>query len=175
MATGTAIADERGLEAVTIAAVAAELGVRPPSLYNHVRSRAALHGAIGARALEELAAAMGAASAGLAGGDALAAIATAQRDLALRHPGAYAATRRVVGVDDERFEAAAARVLELLLAALRGYGLQNDDAIHAARAVRSAVHGFVSLELAGDFAMPQAVDASFAWMIRALAAGLAAA
>ncbi|MDQ8046362.1 MAG: TetR family transcriptional regulator, partial [Patulibacter sp.] len=37
-----AIADRDGLDGVTIARVAAELGVKGPSLYNHVASRDAL-------------------------------------------------------------------------------------------------------------------------------------
>ena len=36
VATATRIADERGLDALTLATVAAELGIRSPSLYAHV-------------------------------------------------------------------------------------------------------------------------------------------
>jgi hypothetical protein len=60
----------------------------------------------------------------------------------------------------------------VLLAILRGYGLEGDDAIHAARAVRSALHGFVSLEAAGGFGLPVELDASFERMVGALARGL---
>ena len=42
--------------------------------------------------------------------------------------------------------AAAKGAVDVVLAVLRGYGLEGDDAIHAARAVRSALHGFVALE-----------------------------
>ncbi|MCW3013584.1 MAG: TetR/AcrR family transcriptional regulator [Solirubrobacterales bacterium] len=171
----TRIADARGLDAVTVAAVAADLGVRPPSLYNHVGSVDALRQAIGAAALLELAAAMSIAAAGLAHDDALLAIARTQRAYALRHPGAYAATGRIVGVKDEHFLAGGAAVVDVLLAVLRGYGLTGEEAIHGARAVRSAVHGFVSLELAGGYAMALDPEASFDWTVRALAAGLRAA
>ena len=36
------MADERGLAALSLADLAAQLGVRPPSLYNHIPSLAAL-------------------------------------------------------------------------------------------------------------------------------------
>lgn len=47
-------------------------------------------------------------------------------------------------------------------------------AIQAARSLRSAVHGFVSLELAGGFGMPVDADASFAWLAELLADGIRA-
>ena len=53
-----AIADEDGLEAVTLARVAAALGVRSPSLYNHVDGRDGLIRGIAARATGELATAL---------------------------------------------------------------------------------------------------------------------
>jgi AcrR family transcriptional regulator len=175
VAAAARLADEQGLAAVTIAAVAAELGVRPPSLYNHVASRDALLHAVGSAALQDLAATMAIAAAGLAGDEALLAMARAHRAYALRHPGAYVATTRIVGVEDERLLAAGAAVVDVLMAVLRGYGLTGDTAVHAARAIRAAVHGFVSLELTGGFAIPVQPDASFDWTVRALAAGLRAA
>jgi AcrR family transcriptional regulator len=167
-------ADAHGLHAVTIAAVAAELGVRPPSLYNHVPSLQALVGAIGARAMHELAEAMSLAAAGLSGDAALLAVADTQRAYARAHPGAYAAMDRAVAARDPDALAGGRRVVDVVLAVLRGFDLEGEAAIHAARAVRSTVHGFLVLELGAGFALPTDLDASFAWTIRALGAGLRA-
>lgn len=175
VAAATRVADADGLDAVTIAAVAGELGVRPPSLYNHVASVDALRQAVGAAALHEIAGALSRAAAGLARDDALVAIAQAQRAYALAHPGAYAATTRVTGVADPSFLSGGQAVVDVLLAVLRGYGLTGEDVVHAARATRSTVHGFVSLELAGGYGLPVDTEASFVWTVRALAAGLRAA
>jgi AcrR family transcriptional regulator len=170
----TRIADADGLDAVTIAAVAAALGVKPPSLYNHVASRDALLQDIGAADLEALAAAMARGAAGVARDDALLALARTMREYALAHPGAYLASARARPDADERYQAAAAAVLDVVLTALRGYGLAGDAAIHAARTFRATVHGFVALEAAAGFAMPVDLDASFTWALRTLATGLAA-
>jgi hypothetical protein len=45
--------------------------------------------------------------------------------------------------------------------------------VHAARAFRSAVHGFVVLEAAGGFGIPVDLDDSFDRLLATLAGGLA--
>jgi AcrR family transcriptional regulator len=167
-----AIADDEGLDAVTVARVAQELGVRPPSLYNHVAGRDALVRGIALRALRELGDAVRDATVGRAGVDALAGFAAAYRDYARAHPGAYAATVRAPAPGDAEHDAAAQAVVGTALAVLRGWGLEGDDAIHATRAIRSAVHGFVSIEAGGGFGLPADREESFRRMVAALAAGL---
>jgi AcrR family transcriptional regulator len=164
------LADRDGIDAVTLAAVAASLGVKAPSLYAHVGGLEDLRGRLAARAAEQLADAMAPAAAGLARGDALTEIGHVYRRWAGEHPGLYAALQPAA----PRSEPQAARVLDLVLAVLRGYGLEGEDAIHAARSVRAAVHGFVGLEVAGGFGIPVDLTASFDWMLAALDRGLVA-
>jgi AcrR family transcriptional regulator len=168
-----AIADADGLEAVTLAAVAAALGVRPPSLYNHVPGRDGLLLAIALHGLRELAAALRDASVGRAGTDALAAAARAYRDYARAHPGRYAATLRAPAPGDEAHAAAAREVYDVVLAVMRGWELDDDAAVHAIRTVRSALHGFVALEAAGGFGLPVDLETSFDRLVATLAHGLA--
>jgi hypothetical protein len=73
---------------------------------------------------------------------------------------------------DAELAAAAAAAVQPLFAVLRGYGLEGDGAVHAARAVRSALHGFVAHETAGGFGIPVDLEASFEAMVAALARGL---
>ena len=56
---------------------------------------------------------------------------------------------------------AAEAALEVIFDALAGFGLEGGDAIDATRALRPLLHGFVSLEAAGGFGMPDDVDRSF--------------
>jgi hypothetical protein len=100
------------------------------------------------------------------------ATAHAYRDYARRHPGRYAAIQRAPDPSDEEWATAAGAAVGVLVAILRGYGLGGDEAIHAVRAVRSALHGFVSLEAAGGFGLPVDLDSSFDQMVGALARGL---
>jgi AcrR family transcriptional regulator len=169
-----AIADEEGLEAVTLARVAAALGVRSPSLYNHVDGRDGLIRAIAARSTRELATALRRAATGRAGGDAIAAVAQAQRDFARAHPGRYAATVAAPAPGHAEHEEAAADAVDVLTSVLGGTGLEGDDVIHAVRALRSAVHGFAALEASGGFGLAVDTDESFRRLVEVVATGLAA-
>lgn len=173
VSAAAALADREGLDAVTLARLATDAGVRPPSLYSHVgglddvRRRLAIRGAL------ELAAALRVAATGRSGGDALRAIANAHRDYARRHPGSYLAAQRAPAKDDAEAQGAAGEAVDVLLAVFAGYGLQGDDAIHAARAVRAALHGFAMLEAGGGFGIKLDVDESFARLVDLLDRGLA--
>jgi AcrR family transcriptional regulator len=172
VAAAAEIADAEGLDRLTLARVAAAAGVRTPSLYNHVESLDDVRRRVALLALRDLADALRDAAVGRAGDDALTAMADAYRAYARRHPGRYAATQRAPAEGDEEMRAAAKGAVDVVLAILRGYGLEGDDAIHAARAVRSALHGFVALEAGGGFGIPVDLDESYARMVRALARGL---
>jgi AcrR family transcriptional regulator len=172
VAAAADIADAEGLDRLTLARVAAAAGVRTPSLYNHVESLDDVRRRVALLALRDLADALRDAAVGRAGDDALVAMADAYRAYARRHPGRYAATQRAPAEGDEEMRAAAKGAVDVVLAILRGYGLEGDDAIHAARAVRSALHGFVALEAGGGFGIPVDLDESYARMVRALARGL---
>lgn len=167
------IADAEGLGAVTIARVAAELGVKGPSLYNHVASREALLGGLAVRGAHELADVISLATAGRSGRDALLAAGRAYRKFATAYPGRYAAAGvRAPDPGDEALTSAGQRIIDLLHAALRGFDLTEVELVHAVRALRSALHGFVVLEGAGGFALAVDTDASFDAMVEMLAVGI---
>jgi AcrR family transcriptional regulator len=166
------IADAEGLEAVTLARVAGQLGVRAPSLYNHVDGRSDLMRAIAVLGVRELAAVLREAAVGRSGVQALTAVAQAHRAYARAHPGRYAATVAAPAGGDEAHRAAASEAVEVLLAVIRAWDLEGDDAIHAVRAFRSAVHGFVAIEAADGFGLAVDVDASFDRLLATLAGGL---
>jgi AcrR family transcriptional regulator len=166
------LADREGLDAVTLARLAADAGVRPPSLYAHVAGLDDLRRRLAIRGTRELAAAMREAATGRSGADALRAVATALRDYARGHPGTYLAAQRAPAADDNEALAAGSDAVNVLTAVLAGYGLTGDDTIHAARAVRSALHGFAVLEAGGGFGIKLDLDESFARMVDLLDRGL---
>ena len=171
IAAAADIADADGLESVTVARVAARLGVRSPSIYNHVAGLDGLRAGIAAAALGDLHDRLRDAAVGRTGDDALLAVALAYRDYALAHPGRYQALQRAPG-DDAEQRARAAAVVELLARVLEPWGLSEPGTIHAIRALRSAMHGFVDLERVGGLAIDLPLEESYRRMVAGLAAGL---
>ncbi|HEY6892201.1 MAG TPA: TetR-like C-terminal domain-containing protein, partial [Solirubrobacter sp.] len=143
-------------------------------LYVHVGGLPDLLRRLAARGARELGALLATAAAGRSGPDALSAIAIAYRGYARAHPGTYAATQRNANLTDPDASEAAAAVLETVYAVLRGYDFDDEEAVHATRVVRSALHGFVSLETGDGFGMPFDLDASFQTLIAVLDEGLRA-
>ena len=172
VAAAAELADEVGLDQLTLAALAARLGVRQPSLYKHVASLDALQRLISMRGKVEAADVLAQAAIGRARDDALIAMAWAWRAWALDHPGRYQASQRGAAPGDAEHEAVARRTVEVMAAVMDGYGIHGEDAIDAIRAFRAALHGFVSLEANHGFAFPASVDRSFDRLVHAVARAL---
>jgi len=166
------LADESGWEQLTLAAVAARFGVRQPSLYKHVAGLAELRRDVALLGGRELEADLSAAAVGKSGSDALQAMAEAYRTFAKKHPGRYAASVTAPAPGDTESEQAAAQLLRTVSAVLAQFELFGDDEIHAIRGLRALMHGFVSLEAAGGFAMPQDLDESYRRLIAGFGAAL---
>jgi len=163
-----AVADEVGVDNLTLAAVAQRCGVSLPGLYKHVEGLDAVKRDIALIAVRELTAALAAATAGVAGRDALRELAMAYRSYARSHPGHYSAILRAPPAGDSEYADAGAAAVSVAASALRGYQLEGPGLIHAVRMLRAAFHGMVSLEEAGGFGLPESVDETYAHLIDAL-------
>jgi AcrR family transcriptional regulator len=152
--------DAAGRREVTLTELAAHLGVRTPSLYNHIAGQAELRRELALLGVQELFGSLARSAIGRSGDDAIRAIAHAYRAYALAHPGLYPISLRADPTDEALAEAGREGVA-VIATVLDVYGLRDDDLIHVIRALRSMVHGFVSLEMAGGFAYPHDIDVSF--------------
>lgn len=167
---GAELADEVGLDHVTMSAVARRLGVKDASLYAHVRNLEDLRGRIALLAADEKTVRIAEATAGRAGKDALVAYADAYRSYAIDHPGRYTATQIPIHIDPELLARAPGprRAVELTYSMLRAYALEEPDLTDAVRLVRSTLHGFISLDAAGGFAHARPVEDTWARCLEAL-------
>jgi len=167
---GAELADEVGLDQVTMSQVARRLGVKDASLYTHVRNLEDLRGRIALLAADEKTIRIAEATAGRAGKDALVAFADAWREYAHEHPGRYTATQTPIRIDPELVAQAPGprRAVELTYGMLRGYGLAEPDLTDAVRLLRSTFHGFVALEAAGSFAHERSPQQSWVRALDAL-------
>lgn len=166
------MADRDGLPSLTLADLATQLGVRSPSLYKHLDGLPDLQRRLALAGLEELRGALDQEGAGGSAAARLRLLGHAYRQFARQRPGLYAATLRAPSEDEPDVAKAAGDLTKIVLRFLKSFGLPDKDLVHAARSVRSSLHGFVALEAVGGFGLPQSVDASFEGLLDDLEAGL---
>jgi AcrR family transcriptional regulator len=162
------LADKDGLSALSMAALAAYLGVRTPALYHYFAGLTGLRRELSLLGIREGTMRMGRAVMGRAGDDAVLALAYALRDFANEHPGLYEAASRAPDPEDSEWQAAGREVVEVMIRALSAYHLPHDTARHVVRMLRSIVHGYVSLEHIGGFGLPGEVDETLRSLLTAL-------
>jgi AcrR family transcriptional regulator len=170
--TAAEIADAEGIDAVTLTRVAHELGVRQPALYRHVDGIEALRRALALQARDMLADELTRAAIGRSREDAIRAVASAWRRFVHDHPGLYSVTDRVPSQGDAELEHSVDRVVGVLALALGGYPLSPETTVHAARSIRSALHGFVVLEKDNGHPEPYGLDSSYEHLVTLVCAGV---
>jgi AcrR family transcriptional regulator len=172
-AAAALLADE-GEQGLTLTRLAARLRVKPPSLYAHVAGLDDLRRALRLRGVVALRDTLREAAVGRSRREALADLTSAYLAFARAQPGLYGLTLATAEGDGEAVRDVARSLMETVLSVLRGYLLEGDDAVHAARILRSTLHGFASLELAGGFGLPQSLDETRERLVAALDEAFAA-
>ena len=164
--------DREGWDALTINALANQLGTKGPSLYNHVNSLEDLRRTVRMRVVGDIIDMLNNVAQGRTRDDAVIAMASAYRSYAHHHPGRYSAfTRMPLGGDDPEFTDATRAAAEPVISVLQSYGLEGEGAFYAALEFWSAMHGFVLLEMTGAM---NGIDADlvFTDMVLRLASGM---
>jgi len=168
LAAALRLADEQGLAAVTMHAVARALGVTPMALYRHVTDKEALLDGL----VELLLTEYPRPPAEGRWDERLVALADGIRATARRHPAVFPLllTRPAV-------TPAARTARDAVRAALRDGGVSDSEVARAERLISTAVLGFAASEAAGRFRHhdQSVIDEDFAeflrWLRRSLPAG----
>jgi AcrR family transcriptional regulator len=153
VAAARALLEEHGARAVSMRNVAAEVGIRAPSLYEHVEDKADLENALIAAGLREQGDALAAATADA--DDPLVAAGAAWRTWAREHPHLY---RLISRHQLDRSDPEVADAEQHAARAVRT--LTGGDVVNS-RVIWAFVHGFVMLELSGR--MPGGPPADRVW------------
>jgi AcrR family transcriptional regulator len=148
--TAEALVDRDGYDALTMTSLAAELDTRVSSLYNHVANLEDLRANIQTRAMRLLGEHVRTAAMGHAGADGLRSLSHELRAFARQYPHRYSALTRAP-LDRAGFYDAALTALEALSVMVRSTGLPEERMLPTGAAIFAALHGFVSLEVAGYF------------------------
>lgn len=166
------ILDDTSSDGLNLAVLAESLGVRPPSLYKHIDGMPGLQRGIMLRAKSNLSHHLGHAAIGRSRDDAIRAMSIAYRRWALEHPGQYPLTMHAPIRDDEEDQEVSSPIADVVFNVLAGYDLHGADAVDATRFLRSALHGFVSLETTGAFELPIDLERSFARLVDSVVTAL---
>lgn len=172
VAAAAALADEKGIDGISLGELAQRLNVRTPSLYNHVDSLEALKQSLAIFGLNQLYEQLQKRADGLVGDDAVYAMGDAYVTFARNHPGLYDATFRAPIPNDQQLHFAQHKVVELVGERLRAYDLKGNKALHMIRGFRSILHGFASIESSGGFGLSLDLDVSFKMLVDTFLAGV---
>jgi AcrR family transcriptional regulator len=143
LAASLQLADQQGLAAVTMQAVADRLGVTPMALYRHVNNKADLLDGV----VESLLSEVPLPDPSLNWADRLTALSRGTRQAAQRHPQVFPLLLQRAAVTE-----GARRVRDVVYDALREAGCSEPDVVQLERLMATAVLGFAASEAGGRFA-----------------------
>lgn len=169
---GIEIMETNGEEELTLTTLAGKLGIRTPSLYNHIGGIQDVRRLLAVHGLEQLQSELTDAAIGRAGDDAIRAMAQAYISFARNNPGLYEATLYTPGGEDADYSRVAQAIVDLVTQVFKAYQLKQDDSLHMARALRCILHGFASLKHRGGFGLPLDLELSFGEIVETFLAGL---
>jgi AcrR family transcriptional regulator len=167
--------NSEGLDALSLNRLAEKLGIRTPSLYNHVDGLPGLMRDLSILNARHLADRLSEAAIGQSGPEGVMSMMQAYRAYIKEFTDLYLSTLRASGMQEVinvELQKEEARSVKVALAVMASFGLHGEDAIHAVRALRSIVHGFTTLEVSGGFGMPLDLDESFVRLVDLFIAGL---
>lgn len=153
VAAGRDILESGGQDGLTMQSVATRVGVRAPSLYKHVRDRAALLAAVSEASVGDLAARLEATD------GSFESVVRAYRDFARERPEAF----RLMMLSNQStlapMQAVERAAAPMLRASRRLVG--EPGALDAARLATAWATGFIQMELTGAFRLGGDVDHAF--------------
>ena len=153
------LVDADGWQQLTMTALAAELGIRVPSLYSHVANAEAVLAAVQVRAHQAMATRFQRAAMGKTGPLAFRALAGVLRDFAAGHGGLYdLAMRR--SLDPEAIVVASEPSRAALYAVIESFG-GADPTPGLAMSCLATLHGVIALDRADLFSADVDVDAAY--------------
>jgi AcrR family transcriptional regulator len=163
-----------GYERLTLNILAEALGVRAPSLYRYFKSKTELLQAVNTTTIEQLVAALHTAVEQMANSSdpigQFLALAKAYREFAFSHPIAYALAYTNTLPElriDEQHAVALVLPIQAIMAKIAG----EEDSLTALRGALGLLHGYVILELAGQFRRGGDLSEAFARSVEAYLEG----
>ncbi|WP_017297155.1 TetR/AcrR family transcriptional regulator [Nodosilinea nodulosa] len=167
--------DEEGADALGVSRVARSLGIKPPAIYKHLESGAALQQEtaieLWRQYLADCEQVMGDRP---TTPDLLKQLGHFTRDFAKAHPARYQVMMQVqLHPDDPQAGAVIRDLLGFLHRALSAYDLTETQLIDVMRMFNAATYGFIAIEQKGLMTLERSLDESYDAMLEALIGAIA--
>ncbi|MCT8334932.1 TetR/AcrR family transcriptional regulator [Leptospira sp. 85282-16] len=161
---------EEGFAEFRLAGLAEKLGIRTPSLYNHIQDLEDVRREMKRRSLQILADSL---SSKIRNSDqgslVISQFLNAYRGFAKTHPHMYPLTIESTESDPE-LKPLGDRILMICMEVFRLESL-DEMAVHRIRILRSLLHGFIVLEMVGGFGRKESIEDSFQKITESLVSG----
>ncbi len=164
--------DENGFDAVTLKEISQRLGVSPPALYRHIDSLTELKTRVSHYAMAELREVLVRSVIGRSGIGAIKALGQAYIRFAREHTGLYETIQWMNVMADVQAGSLFSEVLQLVYELGAESGMDELEASHVIRTIRSLVHGFASIDSHHGFAHESSVESSFEYAVDTLILGM---
>lgn len=151
LAEAVACIESTGQPVVSLHEVARRLGVKTPSLYNHIENTKELRYEIFRYAIGKFVDNQRAATENKQKDEAVRAFAEAYHAFAVANKGLYRLIMSIPSEEDEQAKEMALPLLDTVVEILGEYGLPEASIAHWQRVFRAILHGFISQEDLGYF------------------------
>lgn len=166
------MANEYGLENITLKMIAQECGVQTPSLYNHIKSLEDLKKNLMLYGWKQMESQILHAVCGVSGYEALRAMCYAFYDYATANPGVFNAMLWYNKFQDGESMEATDGLFSVIFKVMEGVHISQEKASHLIRTFRSFLEGFSLLVNNGAFGNPISIKESFDLSVDVLLAGI---
>jgi AcrR family transcriptional regulator len=140
---------EKGYDNFSLRELASRLGVKPASLYCHVKNAKAISSAVGEKAIRDLSVVLEKAIDKKNDDEAFFDFAASYRKFAHDNPELYRAIMALPDASDEELKRDEQRTILPLRKLVERYVSSEENVINYQRYIRSAIHGFIMLEASG--------------------------
>lgn len=166
------LANEIGLENITLKMIAKEFGVQTPSLYNHIKSLEDLKKNLMIYGWKQLEQQILRSVAGVSGYEALRAMCYAFYEYATTNPGIFNAMLWYNKFQDEETVGVTEELFTVLFKIMGSLQISQENVNHLIRTFRSFLEGFSLLVNNKAFGNPISIKESFELSIEVLMAGI---
>ena len=166
------LANEAGLENITLKLIADEFNVQTPSLYNHIKSLEDLKKGLMLYGWKQLEEKLLLAVVGVSGYDAMRAMCYAFYEYATENPGVFNAMLWYNKFQDEETLNATKRLFTVLFKIMGTLSIPDETINHLIRTFRGFLEGYTLLVNNGAFGNPISIRESFDLSVKVLMAGV---